>query len=133
MIKLRESLHRAIAVLGAAIMVSAAAAQDADPPRLNTNEAYIAEVTRSHTLAIDDPMAVFAYVFGSPPALVRPIRPKTTMTSRLTSMAYAIPVASRSMRACAPKARWCSPITKIEQLGWRTRKAPHSSSDHRRA
>jgi hypothetical protein len=75
MIKLRKNLHRAIAALGAAIfgaaiMVSSAAAQDADPPRLHTNEAYIAEVTRSHTLAIDDPMAVFGYVHGSLPERV---------------------------------------------------------------
>lgn len=54
-----------MAALGAAILVSAAAAQGADPPRLDTNEGYIAELTRSHALAIDDPMAVFGYVLGS--------------------------------------------------------------------
>jgi len=71
MIKLRKNRHRAIAMLGAAIMVSAAAAQDAALPRLRTNEAYIAEVTRTDTLAIDDPMAVFAYVHGSLPERVK--------------------------------------------------------------
>jgi hypothetical protein len=71
MIKLQKNLHVAIAALGAAIMVSAAAAQDADPPRLDTNEAYIAEVTRTHALAIDDPMAVFAYVLRSLPERVK--------------------------------------------------------------
>jgi hypothetical protein len=69
MIKLRKTLHRAIAMLGAAIAVSSAAAQD--PPLLDTNEATIAELTRSHRLTIDDPMAVFAYVLGSLPARVK--------------------------------------------------------------
>jgi hypothetical protein len=55
----------AIAALGVAIVASSAAAQD--PPRLNTNETYIAELTHTHTLAIDDPMAVFAFVLGSLP------------------------------------------------------------------
>ncbi len=71
MIKLRKNLQVAIAALGAAIMASSAAAQDADPPRLDTNEAYIAEVTRTYTLAIDDPMAVFAYVHRSLPERVK--------------------------------------------------------------
>jgi hypothetical protein len=71
MIRLRKYLLVAIAALGAAIMVSLAVAQDAGPPRLNTNEAYIAEVMRSHTLAIDDPMAVFASVHGSLPERVK--------------------------------------------------------------
>ena len=47
MTELRKNLQVAMAALGAAIMVSSAAAQDADPPRLQTNEAYIAEVTRT--------------------------------------------------------------------------------------
>ncbi len=67
MIRLRKNLHRALAMLVAAIAVSSAAAQDGEPPRLTTNEAYIAEVTRTHTLAIDDPMTVFAFVLGSLP------------------------------------------------------------------
>jgi hypothetical protein len=72
MIKFPTILKGAMAALGAAIMVSSAAAQNADPPRLQTNEAYIAEATtRSQTLAIDDPMAVFAYVLGSLPERVK--------------------------------------------------------------
>jgi hypothetical protein len=39
-----------------------------------------------------------------------------------------MPVTSRSTPACARKARWCSPITKIAQLDCRTRKAPGSPS-----
>jgi len=60
----------AIAALGAAILASSAAAQD--PPQLQTNEAYVAgATTRSQTLAIDDPMAVFTYVLGSLPERVK--------------------------------------------------------------
>ena len=71
-IKLQKRLHVSIAALGIAMMMSAAAAQDAGLPRLQTNEAYIAEVTtRNQTLAIDDPMAVFAYVLGSLPDRVK--------------------------------------------------------------
>jgi hypothetical protein len=72
MIKLRKNLPLAMAALGAALMVSAAAAQDTGLPRLRTHEAYVAEVTtRGQTLAIDDPMAVFAYVLGSLPERVK--------------------------------------------------------------
>jgi hypothetical protein len=46
-----------------------AAAQQA--PRLNTNEAYIGEVTaRGQKLAIDDPVAVFGFVLNSLPGRV---------------------------------------------------------------
>ena len=71
MIGRRKNLHRALAVLGAVLALSAAAAQDGEPPRLNTNEAYIAELGRSHRLAIDDPMTVFAYVLDSLPERVK--------------------------------------------------------------
>jgi hypothetical protein len=71
MLKLRKNLHRAIAALGAALAVSSAVAQDGEPPRLNSNETYIAELARSHRLAIDDPMAVFGYVLGSLPERVK--------------------------------------------------------------
>jgi hypothetical protein len=65
MIKPRTGLLRAMAVLGAAMAASHAIAQDA--PRLRTNEAEIDAAMRNHSLAIDDPMAVFAYVLGSLP------------------------------------------------------------------
>ena len=53
----------------AALTISAgvATAQDAGQPRLHTNEAYVEEATRPATLAIGDPMAVFAFVLGSLP------------------------------------------------------------------
>lgn len=72
MTKSRKNMRAATAALGAAMVVSSAAAQDADLPRLHTNEAYIAGVmTHTQKLAIDDPMAVFAYVLGSLPERVK--------------------------------------------------------------
>ena len=105
--------------LGAVIMVSSTAAQAIDLPPLQTNEAYVAEVTtRSQTLAIHDPMAVFAYVLGSLPERVKvyPTENHYYFSFDLDGIRYARPI-SRSMRTCAPKARWSSPITKIEQPG----------------
>ena len=58
-------------IAAAALFVSGAAAQDAGPPPLQTNEAYIAATMATHKLAIGDPMAVFAYVLGSLPANVK--------------------------------------------------------------
>ena len=72
MTKFRTNLHAAVAALGVAMTVCSAAAQGTDLPRLQTNEAYIAEaMTRTQKLAIDDPMAVFAYVLGSLPDRVK--------------------------------------------------------------
>jgi hypothetical protein len=47
-----------------------AAARDAGLPTLYTNQAYVAEATRATDLAIDEPMAVFGFVFGSLPERV---------------------------------------------------------------
>lgn len=65
------SLRLPLAALAAgAVFTAAAAAQNL--PRLQTNEAYInEETTRAQTLAIDDPMAVFAYVLNSLPDQVK--------------------------------------------------------------
>ena len=72
MTKFRTCLHTVIAALGAAMMACSAAAQGTKLPQLQTNEAYVAEVTtRTQKLAIDDPMAVFAYVLGSLPDRVK--------------------------------------------------------------
>jgi len=40
-------------------------------PRLQTNEAYVESVTRETALAVEDPMAVFGFVFGSLPDRVK--------------------------------------------------------------
>jgi hypothetical protein len=72
MTKFRTYLHAAVTALGVATTISAAAAQGAALPQLHTNETYVAEVsTRTQKLAIDDPMAVFAYVLGSLPDRVK--------------------------------------------------------------
>ena len=54
-----------VAVLAAT--AAAAAAQDARPPKLDTIEAYVNEVTRASTLDVKDPMAVLAFVLNSLP------------------------------------------------------------------
>jgi hypothetical protein len=67
----------AAAVRGALIAAALAAtiatteAQDAGPPKLRTNEAYVEEVTRATALAVNDPMAVFAFVLTSLPDQVK--------------------------------------------------------------
>jgi hypothetical protein len=66
--KLRRYVHFVIAALAAT--VSCAMAQSAERPRLETNQAYVEDVTRATTLAIDDGMAGFAFVFGSLPERV---------------------------------------------------------------
>ncbi len=48
-----------------------AGAEDPQAPVLETNQAYVEAVTRTTTLAINDEMAVFAYVLGSLPAQVK--------------------------------------------------------------
>jgi hypothetical protein len=64
---IRPGLYLLTTLLAA---VTAAAAQEL--PRLQTNEAYVNEVTtRAQKLAIDDPMAVFGYVFDSLPDRVK--------------------------------------------------------------
>ena len=70
MIKSRKRLLGMVAAAATATMAASAAA--ADLPRLQTGEAYVNEVTtHSQQLAIDDPMAVFAYVLDSLPGRVK--------------------------------------------------------------
>jgi hypothetical protein len=64
-------LNVTVAALSYFAAVAAAAAQSSDLPTLHTEESYIDEVTRSTKLAVDDPMAVFAFVFGSLPDRVK--------------------------------------------------------------
>jgi hypothetical protein len=51
------------------VLTGAAAAQPL--PTLETNQAYVESVTAKTSLAVDDPMAVFAYVLDSLPARVK--------------------------------------------------------------
>jgi hypothetical protein len=54
-----------------AVTIGTAAAQDKGLPKLHTNEAYVEEVTQATTLAVHDPMAVFAFVLNSLPDRVK--------------------------------------------------------------
>src|SRR5258708_1863845 len=54
-----------------AVTIGTATAQDGGPPKLHTNEAYVEEVTQASTLAVNDPMAVFAFVLNSLPDRVK--------------------------------------------------------------
>lgn len=71
MLAIRFLLFLALPPLIAATAAGIAAAQDARLPRLYTNETLIEDVTRKTQLAIDDPIAVFAFVLGALPEQVR--------------------------------------------------------------
>jgi hypothetical protein len=64
-------LVAAVLAVALAATMASAVAQDAAPPRLRTNEAYVEEVTRATALAVNDPMAVFAFVLNSLPDRVK--------------------------------------------------------------
>jgi len=63
------ALLYALALLAAALVP--AAAQNTDVPRLQTNQAYIEDVTRPTTLSINDPIAMFGFVLNSLPDRVK--------------------------------------------------------------
>jgi hypothetical protein len=60
-----------VAVVALAATVAIARAQSPASPRLYTNETYLEEVTRTTTLAVTDPVAVFAFVLDSLPDRVK--------------------------------------------------------------
>jgi hypothetical protein len=69
MIRSPAALGRALAAaLGASL--AAIAGGRAQTPHLETNQAYLEEAMRHSTLAVDDPMAVFAFVIDSLPERV---------------------------------------------------------------
>jgi hypothetical protein len=59
----------AVAVLF--VSVAAATAQNPEPPKLHLHQDYMEEITRPTTLALDDPLAVFAFVLNSLPDRVK--------------------------------------------------------------
>jgi hypothetical protein len=70
----KRHLKRSCGALAAAALtatIATAAAQDAGPPKLHTNEAYVEEVTGATALAVNDPMAVFAFVLNGLPDRVK--------------------------------------------------------------
>lgn len=62
-----------ILAAGAVLLAAAIAAAEQDPerPTLHFHEVYVEELTRTTTLAIDDPLAVFAFVLNSLPDRVK--------------------------------------------------------------
>ncbi|HLL29150.1 MAG TPA: hypothetical protein VKT73_16040 [Xanthobacteraceae bacterium] len=56
---------------GATLFATAVAAESPQQPTLHTNESYVEEISRTTTLAIDDPLAVFAFVFNGLPERVK--------------------------------------------------------------
>jgi hypothetical protein len=68
---LAAEVRGALTAAALAATIAAAAAQDAGPPKLRTNEAYVEEVARATALAVNDPMAVFAFVLNSLPDRVK--------------------------------------------------------------
>src|SRR3954447_8557246 len=69
--RMRPCTGRLLAMVALATTVRTAAAQNAELPRLETNQAYLEEVMRTTTLSINDPIAVFAFVLGSLPDRVK--------------------------------------------------------------
>ena len=55
----------------ALLTIDTASAGSQELPRLDTNEAYVGQVTRTSTLAIADPLAVFDFVLSSLPERVK--------------------------------------------------------------
>src|SRR5689334_16028481 len=66
----RPSAQQALC-FGVVLMATVAAAVAQELPRLETNQAYVEDVTRRTMLAIQDEMAVFEYVLGSLPERVK--------------------------------------------------------------
>ncbi|MGZ8388712.1 MAG: hypothetical protein ACXW3R_11410 [Rhodoplanes sp.] len=58
-------------LLAAMPATGTAVAQAQDWPQLKTDQSYIEEVRRPTSLAVDDPMAVFSFVFNSLPERVK--------------------------------------------------------------
>jgi hypothetical protein len=60
-----------VAATALIVATAGAAAQDTERQRVYTNETYVEDATHAATLAIDDPMAVFAFVLDSLPERVK--------------------------------------------------------------
>jgi hypothetical protein len=65
--RLRPRCWLALAVFGSIVGGSLCLLAQDGMPQLHTNEADLSEVTRSTTLAVDNPLAVFAFVLGQLP------------------------------------------------------------------
>jgi hypothetical protein len=70
----RPTLKSLGAIIALQLVLALGPANAAEPealPRLYTNQGYAEDATRATTLAINDPMAVFAFVLGSLPERVK--------------------------------------------------------------
>ena len=63
-------MRRNLLAVAMAFGAMTAPAQSQQPRQLHTNEAYVDEATQTSTLAITDPLAVFAFVLDSLPERV---------------------------------------------------------------
>jgi hypothetical protein len=70
-VPVRRSIIFLCAFTASASIAVSATARDVKLPRLHTNQAYVEDVIDPTGLAIDDPMAVFAYVLASLPERVK--------------------------------------------------------------
>jgi hypothetical protein len=68
---LRRVNYLQVVVMALVVATASAAAQSAERRRLYTNETYVEDATQTATLAIDDPIAVFAFVLNSLPDRVK--------------------------------------------------------------
>ena len=62
---------RLASIVIAALVCANQIAATQERPQLHTNEAYMEDITRATKLAVDEPMAVFDFVFGSLPEQVK--------------------------------------------------------------
>ena len=78
-------------IVSLCVFTAMAAAAGQEPPPLMTNQAYVESVTAKTSLAVDDPMAVFAYVLGSLPdrAKVYPTENHYYFSFLLNGVSYA--------------------------------------------
>jgi hypothetical protein len=69
----KRNIHHKFACALAALIggMAVASAQVSDPPKLNTHQSYIEDVTRPGALDVKDPLKVFAFVLNSLPERVK--------------------------------------------------------------
>jgi hypothetical protein len=67
----RKAQNFLAAIIAILLPVRFSAAQPAGPPALQTNQAYVEEVTRTTAINVDDPMAVFGYLMARLPERVK--------------------------------------------------------------
>src|SRR5262249_14329944 len=95
-----------------------AAAQDAQLPRLYTNEIAIEDATRRTALGIDDPVAVFAFIFGALPDRVRVYPTENYFYFSSSTTGPAMQAISGSQQSPAIAENFTSNIIRTSSNGW---------------